>query len=239
MGKKLLAGILGGVAFFFWSFLAHDVLPLGKTGIKEVPNEQAVLTAMKANMPDEGLYFLPGLGMPENATRAQQSAAMEARMHKVETGPSGFLVYHPSLKFSFGKALAVELGTNILQVLLAVILLGQTSLVSFVARWRFLTLAGILAAISTNISYWNWYGFPWDMALSASRTTIDVTNTATKTIAPHSDLFRNVSIWACSGKYANFDALKRLGCSMRKCFFCRLDRLALDVGDYFRRYRLN
>ncbi len=23
-----------------------------------------------------------------------------------------------------------------------------------------MTIAGILAAISTNISYWNWYGFP-------------------------------------------------------------------------------
>ncbi|MGZ4845988.1 MAG: hypothetical protein ACXVJ1_14695 [Candidatus Angelobacter sp.] len=166
MGKKLLAGVLGGLAFFFWSYLAHDVLPLGKAGIKEIPNEQTVLTSMKANMPEDGLYFLPGLGIPENATRAQQSAAMEARMHKVETGPSGLLVYHPALKFSFGKALGVELGTNMLQVLLAVILLGQTSLVSFTARWRFVTLAGVLAAISTNVSYWNWYGFPGNYTLA-------------------------------------------------------------------------
>jgi hypothetical protein len=160
MGKKLLAGILGGLAFFLWSFVAHDVLPMGKAGIKEIPNEQAVLDSMKANMPENGLYLLPGLGVPEGATRAQQAAAMEARMHKVETGPSGLLVYHPALQFSFGKALIVELGTNILQVLLAVMLLSQTNLVSFAARWRFITLAGILAAISTNISYWNWYGFP-------------------------------------------------------------------------------
>jgi hypothetical protein len=166
MGKKLLAAVLGGLAFFFWSFVGHDVLPLGKAGIKEIPNEQTVLGSMKANMPEEGLYLLPGLGLPENATRAQQAAAMEARMHKVETGPSGLLAYHPALKFSFGKALAVELGTNILQVLLAVILLAQTTLVSFAARWRFITIAGILAAISTNISYWNWYGFPGSYTLA-------------------------------------------------------------------------
>jgi hypothetical protein len=166
MGKKLLAGVLGGLAFFFWSFVAHDVLPLGKTGIKEIPNEQVVLNSMKANMPQEGLYLLPGLGIADNATRAQQSAAMEARMHKVETGPSGLLVYHPSLNFSFGKALGVELGTNMLQVFLAVLLLAHTSLVSFVARWRFITIAGILAAISTNISYWNWYGFPGNYTLA-------------------------------------------------------------------------
>ena len=166
MGKKFLAGVLGGIAFFLWSFVAHDVLPLGKAGIKEIPNEQTVLSSMKANMPEEGLYLLPGLGVPENATRAQQSASMEARMHKVETGPSGLLVYHPSLNFSFGRALAVELGANILQVLLAVILLGQTNLASFVARWRFLTIAGILAGISTNISYWNWYGFPGNYTMA-------------------------------------------------------------------------
>jgi hypothetical protein len=166
MGKKLLAGVLGGLAFFFWSFVAHDVLPLGKAGIKEIPNEPIVLAAMKANMPENGLYLLPGLGIPENATRAQQAAAMEARMHKVETGPSGFLAYHPSLQFSFGKALAVELVTNMFQVFLAVLLLGQTRIVNFVGRWRFITIAGLLAAISTNISYWNWYGFPGNYTLA-------------------------------------------------------------------------
>jgi len=166
MGKKLLAAVLGGLAFFLWSFVAHDLLPLGKTGIKEIPNEQAVLDSMKANMPEPGLYFLPGLGIPENATRAQQSAAMEARMHKVETGPSGLLVYHPSLNFSFGKALVVELVTNIFQVFLAVLLLGQTRIVNFVGRWRFITIAGFLAAISTNVSYWNWYGFPCNYTLA-------------------------------------------------------------------------
>lgn len=166
MGKKLLAAVLGGLAFFFWSYVAHDLLPLGKTGIKEIPNEQPVLDSMKANMPEAGLYLLPGLGVPENATRAQQSAAMETRMHKVETGPSGLLVYHPSLSFSFGKALAVELGTNMFQILLAVILLGQTRIINFVGRWRFITIAGFLAAISTNISYWNWYGFPGNYTLA-------------------------------------------------------------------------
>jgi hypothetical protein len=166
MGKKLLAAVLGGLAFFLWSFVAHDLLPLGKTGIKEIPNEQTVLASMKANMPESGLYLLPGLGLPENATRAQQSAAMEARMHKVETGPSGLLAYHPSLNFSFGKALMVELGTNMFQVLLAVILLGQTRIVNFVGRWRFITIAGFLAAISTNVSYWNWYGFPGNYTLA-------------------------------------------------------------------------
>jgi len=31
---------------------------------------------------------------------------------------------------------------------------------SFGGRVGFVLLAGILAAITTNIPYWNWYGFP-------------------------------------------------------------------------------
>ena len=31
---------------------------------------------------------------------------------------------------------------------------------SFAGRVGFVTMAGVLAAIATNVSYWNWYGFP-------------------------------------------------------------------------------
>jgi hypothetical protein len=38
MVRKLLAGILGGLAFFAWSSIAHVVTGLGETGIQEIPN---------------------------------------------------------------------------------------------------------------------------------------------------------------------------------------------------------
>jgi hypothetical protein len=38
--------------------------------------------------------------------------------------------------------------------------LAQTRIVSFAGRVGFVLAAGIMAAISTNVSYWNWYGFP-------------------------------------------------------------------------------
>lgn len=34
------------------------------------------------------------------------------------------------------------------------------SFAGFVGRVVFVTALGVLAAIATNISYWNWYGFP-------------------------------------------------------------------------------
>jgi len=161
MGKKLLAAILGGLAYFAWMSIAHIVLPLGEIGIREIPNEQQVTTAMKANISEDGLYFFPGYGLPATATHSQKMAAMNTLAPKIEAGPTGFMVVHPhgSKALAPGQLLT-ELATNIVQVFIAILLLGYTSLASFSARWRFLTLVGIVAAISTNISYWNWYGFP-------------------------------------------------------------------------------
>jgi hypothetical protein len=160
MGRKLLAGILGGLAFFAWSSIAHVATGLGATGIQEIPNEQAVVSCMKANIAADGLYAIPGTGLP-NPTQSQRMAAMQQKAAAHYGGPVGILIYHPAKSLDLDpRQLLTELGTNIVQVLLVVWLLGHTSLGSFVARWRFVTVAGVLAAISTNISYWTFYGFP-------------------------------------------------------------------------------
>lgn len=161
MGRKILAGILGGIAFFAWSSIAHLVTDLGQTGLSELPNEQAVVNDLKANITAPGLYFFPGYGLGPNATHSQKMAAMKDLAPRIKAGPIGLMVYHPTGYDALSpRQMLTELATNIVQVLLAVFLLGQTTITSFAARWRFITVAGVLAAISTNISYWNWYGFP-------------------------------------------------------------------------------
>ena len=52
------------------------------------------------------------------------------------------------------------LGTELLEAILVVFLPAQTRIASFAGRVSFVLIAGILAAIATNVSYWNWYGFP-------------------------------------------------------------------------------
>lgn len=159
--KILLAGILGGIAMFIWTSIAHLVLPLGEAGISEIPNESAVLSAMQSNMGDQtGLYIFPGLGVSKNAARQEKNEAMKQIAAKAASGPSGLLMYHPTRQFTFGKWMGIEFGTELLEAILAVFLLSQTRIASFAGRVGFVLVAGILAAIATNISYWNWYGFP-------------------------------------------------------------------------------
>jgi hypothetical protein len=153
--RIILTGVLGGIAMFFWSFVAHDVLPLGKAGFSDIPNEEAALAAMPGSIVNKaGLYMFPRMG--------SGSDAMKIYAAKLEKNPSGLLLYHPagSRPIAMVKFLAVEFTTELLEALLVVFLLAQTRIVSFGGRVGFVITAGILAAIATNISYWNWYGFP-------------------------------------------------------------------------------
>jgi len=138
--RILLAGVLGGIAMFIWTSIAHMALPLGEAGINEIRNESAVLSAMQGNIGDKtGLYIFPGLGVGKNATREEKSEAMKQMQQRIAANP-----------FS----------TEVLQAILVIWLLAQTRIGSFGGRVGFVLIAGILAAITTNISYWNWYGFP-------------------------------------------------------------------------------
>ncbi|HWC19582.1 MAG TPA: hypothetical protein VG498_21395 [Terriglobales bacterium] len=163
MAKRiLLAGVLGGLAMFLWASLAHMVLGTGSVGIKDIPNEQAILAVMKANLAQDGFYFFPGMRLAPGASRAEQSAAMNAYEEKIESGPSGILIYHPTGQraLTAGK-LGTELGTNVLQGILAAILLSfATGIGGYVQRVGFVMIAGLMAGITTNVSYWTWYGFP-------------------------------------------------------------------------------
>jgi hypothetical protein len=159
--RIIVAGVLGGMAMFIWTSIAHMVLPLGEAGIKEIPNEAAVLAAMRTNLGDKsGLYIFPGPGVGENATHHEKQEAMKKAMEKLKTGPSGILMYNSARPFSLGRYLGIEFVTEVLEAILAVLLLAQTGIASFGGRVGFVTVTGLVAAITTNVSYWNWYGFP-------------------------------------------------------------------------------
>ena len=95
--RVLLAGLLGGITMFGWTSLAHMVLPLGDAGIKEIPNEQGVLSGMQASLgAAPGFYLFPGAGLGPDATMQQKRAAMDQYGQKLAVNPSGILIYHPA-----------------------------------------------------------------------------------------------------------------------------------------------
>jgi hypothetical protein len=152
MNKRvLLAGVLCAVAMFLWSAVAHMALSLGEAGIRQIPKEEALLSTMQSTLSEPGLYMFPNMA---------PGADMAANEQKIAKGPSGMLMYFPKRDFSFGQSLGVQFVTQLAQALIAVYLLSLTSLGTFGGRLGFFVLLGLIAAIATNVPYWNWYGFP-------------------------------------------------------------------------------
>ncbi len=128
-----------------------------------MPNETIVLDTMQTNIGEKsGFYYFPGLGLGENPTHEQKSEAMKKMNENLARHPSGILIYHAagSRPFRMGSLLSVEFVTELIEAFLAVFLLTQTRLTTYGARVGFVTTIGIIAAVATNVSYWNWYGFP-------------------------------------------------------------------------------
>lgn len=146
MKRVLLAGLLGGLTLFAWESVAHLVLPLGSAGIKTLNNEQAVLSSLKDSVKEGGLYFFPAA----------------AATGQAPPGMSGIIAVQPNSSMALMPGqLLTQLGGDIVAMVLAGLLLSQAGAFAGLGRrvLFFMTL-GILPALRTDLSYWNWYGFP-------------------------------------------------------------------------------
>ena len=158
---------------FIWSFVAHELLPIGEMGVKTIPNEDAVTTALQTNLGDNpGFYVFPSGGFTPGMSGEEKKAAMKKAEEQMSNGAGGVLIYRPKRIFNFPKRLGIEFATEVIESLLAVFLLAQTGIRGFGGKVGFVLVAGILASITTNVPYVNWYGFPKDYALGYMTTQV-------------------------------------------------------------------
>jgi hypothetical protein len=146
MGRTILAGALAAVVMFMWSWVAHDLLPLGMTGVGTIQNEQAVQDTLKANIDKDGLYMFP-MAMAKGDTNAK--------------GPEGLLVYRANVTNMSPAMLGGEFALELIEMVILAFLLAQIR-VGLWCRIGFAAAAGVMVAITTNGSYYIWFGFPPD-----------------------------------------------------------------------------
>ena len=154
--RVLIAGILGGIAMYVWASAAH-LSPLGAVGVKAMPNEAVALAGLNLNLGNSagGIYVFPA---PSDAKGGPT------------TGAAGMLVYSPHATLAMtprqlGAEFGLELVESLLLAALCALVAGGVG-----ARLGAAALVGLIAAITTNLSYWNWYGFPLDYTLATGFT---------------------------------------------------------------------
>lgn len=149
--RILLAGLAAGIVMFVWSGFAHLATPLGAMGISTLPDESVTVGNLASAIGDKGgLYLFPA----PNGNSPSSSAA---------TAPGGLLLFNPKASTRMqpsAKNLIIEFLTELAEGLIAAWLVAQTALASYLARVGFVAMVGLVAAITTNIPYWNWYTFP-------------------------------------------------------------------------------
>jgi hypothetical protein len=167
--RLTIAALCAGIAMYFWASLAHTVLPLSTIGVSQITsNEPAVLEAIRNSLGSTpGFYIFPSVGWRPGDTSAQRADAMKNYDAKLAVFPSGILIYNPPGAHGLTpKQLIVEFLAELLEAALAVILMSLTRITSVSGRIAFVAFIGILAALTTNVSYWNWYSFPGSYTLS-------------------------------------------------------------------------
>ena len=162
MVRIAIAGLVGGIVMFVWGAVGHMFLGVGEFGIKNLPNEDAVVACMKSNIPEPGLYFAPGMDMTRRPTD-EEYAAWAA---KYEAGPNVFLVYRPTGTEAMSMhRFGIELLSNILAALVGAFMLSFVQ-PSFFKRVIVATGIGLAAWLSVNVSYYDWYRFPANFVAS-------------------------------------------------------------------------
>jgi len=158
MAKRiLLAGVLGGFALFMWGGVSHNVLGLGAIGVQYLPQQQPIMDALRASVPQSGLYVF------QQADAAGQVPADKAG------GPYGIMIYHSAGAGSVMTGRLVnQCLLHIAMALFAVFLLSLVSgRTSFISRVGFVTFVGLGVALMTHVEYWNWYGFPLSYTITS------------------------------------------------------------------------
>ena len=138
--KTLLAAIVGGILVFAWGAVSHMVLPLGTMGfdwIRDTDDEATVLGALKSNIPEDGLYFVPGAD-------PKDEVAFKAAEERAKQG-HGLVVWHPGADEGVSpKRLGMELVSNIAAAFVATLVVSRMR-ATFPVRVFSVALMGVFA----------------------------------------------------------------------------------------------
>ncbi len=134
---QLLGTLAAGVTLFVWGMVSHVVLSWHDASMKRFTDNQAVVETIKANAPENAVYFSPeGLFavvsfLPDMSDQTQDITADIARQ------------------------LVLDL---VVGFLLAMILLSVQA-PSVLGKAAVAGRMGLAAGVAIHIAHWNWYGF--------------------------------------------------------------------------------
>ena len=150
--------LASAAAVFVVSSIVHLVLPIHKNDYASLPDEEAILAALRDQQVGPGEYSFP-------FTESMQEMQEPATIEKFSRGPVGFLTVMPSGPPGIGKNLVIWFGYSILISVFAAYITSFLAINSPREAFRLTGTVAVLAYAATHIYNSIWKAQPWQTTL--------------------------------------------------------------------------
>lgn len=162
MVKKLvLSSLLAAIVLMVWGFISWALLSDRLGIVRELPNEEAVRTALADNVPDSGVYFFPMTGF--QGSEEEQSAWQERHTR----GPIGLLYYRSQGVTPSGLVMLWGFLHFWISAMIAGLIVLIASRPGYGQRVEIVFFVGFFAAFSIYVSDSVWWYVPWSFTIYA------------------------------------------------------------------------
>jgi hypothetical protein len=158
MHKRVVSsGFFAGILAVAWTAAFQGGLPQRDAwGYKDVPEEAAVLAILDQELPETGLYLLPGHSPPDSLFRARYENGPIFRIHSLRAGAGG------------PPHVVISILALLLAPLFPAWLLGRfcrDSVPRFIDRAGIVALFGIVTALAAHLQLWGTELYPLNYSL--------------------------------------------------------------------------
>lgn len=144
MQKVIIGGLVTGLILFFWQFLSYGIADLHGSQMAYTPNQDAILEALTANLPEEGDYFIPRA--PMDASPEQQEAEMAKRMGQ----PWALVSYRSAMSNNMGMNMARGFAVDFLAGMLLCWILLQIRQLDLLTAIKVSLGVGLIGYLTIN-----------------------------------------------------------------------------------------
>jgi len=162
MGRNLIGGVVGGIVLFLWGVLAWVALPVHTPAIRNIQDEERVITVLRQTLDAKGMYLFPGISHVNGSPSAE---AEKAWREKYQRGPVGMIMYDPNGSSPMmPMQMVVGLLLNMLSAMLVAWFLSRSTAITapYIARVAYCGMFGIFLMLASHLISWNWLNEPSD-----------------------------------------------------------------------------
>lgn len=151
MKRTILGAVIGAIILFVWQFLSWGVINFHEKAQQHTPNQDAILSSLAANLPEEGGYLLPNV--PANATEEEQNKLWE----DMEGKPWASIQYHKSHNQSMAMNSIRQIIVNLIIVWLFCWLILKLNIRSFKNIFLSALAVGLIVFLNSPYTGSIWY----------------------------------------------------------------------------------